>query len=151
MKSIAESIAEFFAAENWAIRNVGRDTAFSMTFKGNSGEWTCVAQAFEDERHFVFYSACPVKADRKSFAAVAELITRLNFSLLSGNFEMGYLDGEIRLRTGIEIPGVDLHRSLIDRVVYGNVATMDMYLPAILDVIEKQATPLDAISNTLLK
>ena len=151
MKTVFESITEFFAAEQWLIHQIGHKTAYSIKFKGSNGEWVCVAEAFEDDRTFVFYSSCPVKAPEETYHAVAELISRLNYCLVCGNFEIGYLDGDIRFRTNIEVPGHDLEPLMIDRVVYNNVVTMNMYLPAILEVIQKGATPLNAIASVLIK
>lgn len=151
MKTLFESITEFFAVEKWTINRIGNGSAYSMTFKGSNGEWVCNAHAYEEDRILVFYSVCPVKAPETAYQAASELINRLNYSLLSGNFEIGYLDGDIRFRTSIEIPGHDLEPLMIDRVVYNNVATMNMYLPAILDVIQKGAKPINAISDALLK
>ena len=150
MKRIFESITEFFKTENLTVHRIGNDEAYSMTFKGQHGEWVCSAQAFEDDRTFVFYSACPVKASPQNYPAVAELLNRLNYGMLCGSFELGYFDGDIRLRTAIEVPDHDLEHLMIDRVVYNNIATMDMYLPAILSVVERGMAPLDAISDALL-
>lgn len=150
MKKIFESVAAFFEAEKWEVHRIGGRSAYSMKFRGSNGEWVCVAEAFEDDRTFVFYSACPVKATEKTYPAVAELINRLNYSMVCGNFELGYADGDIRLRTTIEMPGCDLEHLMIDRVVYNNVATMDLYLPAIQSVVERGVPPLDAISDAML-
>lgn len=149
MKTIIKSIEEFFVTEGWRIHQIGDEPAYSMTFKGSRSEWVCIAQAFEDDRRFVFYSACPVKAPSESYPAVAELINRINYCLVYGNFELGYFDGQVRFRTSIEVPTQDLEPLFADRVVYSNVATMDMYLPAILDVIQKNASPMEAISRAL--
>ena len=150
MKTIFQSITTFFDAEKWHVNRIEKKSAYSMKFKGSNGEWACIAMAIEEDRTFVFYSVCPVKAAKEIYPAVAELINRLNYCQLCGNFELGYLDGDIRFRTNIEMPDQDLEHLIIDRVVYNNVTTMDLYLPAILDVIQNGAAPLDALSNALL-
>ncbi len=147
MKSIIESVSAFFAAEQWPARQVGGRN-LSMRFKGNQFEWDCVASTDEDERTLVFYSLCPATAGKDSFPRVAELLCRLNYAQLCGNFELGYLDGDIRFRTSIEVPDIDLSHALIDRVVYNNVATMDMFLPALLSVIQDGTAPLEAIARS---
>jgi hypothetical protein len=149
MKALFESITTFFADEQWPINRIGNKEAYSLKFAGSCGEFICVAEVFEEDRAFVFYSSCPIKAPEATFGKVAELINRLNYCQLYGNFELGYLDGDIRFRTSIEMPGYDLEPLMIDRVVYNNVATMDMYLPAILDVIQHGTLPLDALSKSL--
>jgi len=151
MKTIFESMAVFFRAEDWVVHQIGDETAYSMKFKGTNGEWVCIAEAFEKDRTFVFYSSCPIQAPTERYPGTSELINRINYGQVCGNFELGYIDGDIRFRTNIEVPDQDLSHLMIDRVVYNNVATMDMYLPAILDVIQKGATPLEAIEHVLVK
>lgn len=149
MKSIFDAISAFFEKEKWQVQRVGSEPAFSMRFKGSHAEWICIAQAFEDERRFVFYSACPVNAPREACPAVAELLSRINYCLVFGNFELGYLDGQVRFRTSIEVPDQELAPLMVDRVVYNNIASMEIYLPALLAVIQKGAAPLDAIAKVL--
>lgn len=149
MKTIFESITAFFAAEKWPVHQIENKHAYSMKFRGGNGEWVCVAESYEEDRTLVFYSVCPLKAGRENYPALAELINRLNYCQVCGNFELGYLEGDVRFRTNIEVPDQDLSPLMIDRVVYNNVATMDMYLPAIDEVIRKGTAPLDAIAKVL--
>ncbi len=147
MKTIFQSVSAFFEAEKWPVSKVKDQASLSMLFKGSHLEWTCLANAYEDERTFVFYSFCPFKASKESYPRVAELISRLNYAQLCGNYEMGYLDGEIRFRTSIEVPDSELSHLLIDRVVYNNVATVDMFLGAFISVVQESAMPLEAIAK----
>lgn len=149
MKTIYEAITTYLKADGWPIHEIKGQTAYSMKCQGKNGEWTCVAQAYEDNRQFVFYSSCPMRATSERYAAIAELLTRINYTMLSGNFEMNYLNGDIRYRTSVEMPGHELGAFVIARVIYGNVESMDLYLPAILAVIENGSTPLDAICEVL--
>lgn len=149
MKPIVDSITTFLQADGWPLHPIEGQSSYSMRFQGKSGEWTCIAQAFEPERRFVFYSACPIQASNETNPAVAELLTRINYTLLVGNFEMNFLNGDIRCRTSIDSPGHELGAFLIQQVIYINVSHMDAYLPAIRAVIEQGMSPLDAI-HTLL-
>lgn len=149
MKTILDSVVEFLEADGWPIHPVENQPAYSMTFQGEQGTWFCVAQANEEDRQFVFYSACPVEASPEVYTSVAELLTRINNILLTGNFEMNYLNGNVRFRTSIEMPGHELGAFLVQRIVYANVITMDTYLPALLNVIQNGVSPLEAISNAL--
>ena len=65
----------------------------------------------------------------------------------SGNFELGFEEGDIRFKTSVDVEGHPLSHALIKNQVYHNVLTMDQYLPAILAVIEGKETPLAAIGQ----
>ncbi|MGK7912786.1 MAG: YbjN domain-containing protein [Synechococcus sp.] len=149
MRTIYESISIYLKADGWPIHEIEGQTAYSMKCQGKNGDWTCVAQADEESRQFVFYSSSPIRAIPERYAETVELLNRINYTTQLGNFEMNYLNGDIRYRTSIEMPGTDLGAFAIERVVYSNVESMDLYLPAISAVIERGLSPLDAIFEVL--
>jgi hypothetical protein len=144
MGKIFDAVTTFLKEDGWPIRRIGKDLAYSVTFEGENGEWACIAQVVEEENLFLFYSACPVEAPEAQRPAVAELLSRLNFNLKVGDFEMDFADGHIRYRTSIDITGHTLGALLINQVVYTNVLTMDRYLPLIKAVIQGSMSPGEA-------
>ena len=78
-----------------------------------------------------------MNAPGERMAAVAEFITRANYGLIIGNFELDFSDGEIRYKTSLDVEGDRLSQALIKQLVYTNVLTMDQYLPGILAVLEQ--------------
>ena len=74
-------------------------------------------------------------------------LTRANYGLLIGNFEMDYNDGEVRYKTSIDVEGDRLSKALVKRLVYDNLAVMDRYLPGVLSVIYGGASPTEAIAQ----
>ena len=66
---------------------------------------------------------------------MAEFITRVNYGMVLGNFEMDYDDGEIRFKTSIDLEGAMLTDDLVKPLVYANCLMMDKYLPGIMQVI----------------
>lgn len=78
---------------------------------------------------------------------MAEFLTRANYGMLIGNFEMDFTDGEIRYKTSIDVEGDRLTSPLMQQIVYANVRTMDRYLPGIRKVIETDLTPAEIIAS----
>lgn len=147
MGKIFDAMTTFFKQDGWPIHRIGQDLAYSMAVEGDHGKWTAIAQAWEDDNIFLFYSACPVEAPAGRQPLVAELLTRINFTLVVGNFEMDFTDGHIRYRTSIDITGHQLGALLIHQLVYRNVLTMDKYLPAIQAVIQGERSPVQALAK----
>lgn len=148
MNPILDAVTTFLEADDWPITPIAGDTAYSMTFVGESGRWPCIAQAVEESRLFIFYSACPLMVPTSKVAAVVEFITRVNFGLRFGNFELDYEDGHIRCRTNVAVTEFhDLPPSMVSQVVYENVMLMDTYLPGLKAVIEQGMSPLAAIAT----
>ena len=78
---------------------------FGWDFKGKTGRWECIARAREEERQIIFYSIIDVFAPEDKRHLVAELLTRANFGMIIGNFEMDFSDGELRFKTSLDVEG----------------------------------------------
>jgi len=145
MQNIQDALVSFFEEDSWAFNLLEEPPLLQLPFRGENGSWTCVAQGRDDQEQFVFYSLCPVDAPEQRKAAVAEFLTRANYGLILGNFELDYEDGEIRYKTSIDVVNDRLSPELIRNLVYTNVLVMDRYLPGIMKVIYGEVAPLDAV------
>lgn len=143
---IFQAIVNFFTQDDWSFTRVQGELGLRLGFAGDHGTWNCYAQAKEEQEQFTFYSICPILAPESTRAAVAEFITRANYGLIVGNFEMDFADGEIRYKTSIDVTSDELTSNMIQRLVYANVTMMDEYLPGIIAVIEKDVSPGEAIA-----
>ncbi|GAB1542731.1 hypothetical protein NUACC21_54050 [Scytonema sp. NUACC21] len=154
-ETILEQMLNFFTEDDWQFTKLQGEPILSMAFQGQNGEWTCYAKAREEQQQFVFYSLCPITASQDKRLAVAEFLTRANYGMMIGNFELDFTDGEIRYKTGINVAGESLSFTLIKNLVYTNVMMMDEYLPGIISVIngdveaEKAIAQIESIPETL--
>ena len=78
---------------------------------------------------------------------MAEFITRANYGLISGNFEMDFGDGEVRYKTCVDIEGDRFTPAVIKNAVLTNVSAMDQYLPGLISVMYGGASPAQAIEK----
>jgi hypothetical protein len=145
MTQILEAIVNFFNEDEWPSFLIEGKPALSTGFKGDNGLWACYAQAREKQEQFVFYSICSVSAPENKRLAMAEFLTRANYDLPIGNFELSFSDGKIRYKTSIDVEGDRLSTALIKNMIYANVLTMDRYLPGIISVIYGDVSPAQAI------
>lgn len=145
MASILDTMLEFFQEDKWNFTRVQDEPVLSMGVSGKNGKWRCYAKAREEQGQFLFYSICETTVPDDKHAEIAEFLTRANYALVIGNFEMNYNDGEIRYRTSVDVEGDRLNAVLIKNVVYANVVMMDRYLPGILSVIFGGMSPEKAI------
>lgn len=79
---------------------------------------------------------------------MAEFLTRVNYGLKIGNFEMDFKDGEIRYKTSIAVEGDRLTSPLVRELVCHNLSIMDNYFPGIMKVIYGGMSPEDALAET---
>ena len=144
-ESIYQTTINFFNRENWQFQESSDKQGLTLGFKGKNGEWICYAIVREEQRQFLFYSVCMVKPPKTKLANIAEFITRANFGMAIGNFELDLTDGEIRYKTSIDVDGDRLNFDLISNLVYTNVMMMDKYLPGIIWVIRGDMEAEEAI------
>lgn len=147
MADMLETVVGFFEEDEWPVSPIEGKPILRTGFQGESGQWTCYAQVREDAEQFIFYSLCPVNAPEDMRPWVAEYLTRANYGLFLGNFELDFEDGEVRFKTSIDVEGDELTAALVRQVVYSNVIMMDRYLPGLLKVIYGGLSPSEAIEE----
>lgn len=148
-QSISDTVMQFLKEDDWSFKEVelgGRRT-FVMGFGGSTGEWMCVASPRDKKDRFVFHSQLQTKVPESKRKAVAEYLTRANYGLILGNFEMDFSDGEVRYKTAIDVEDGQLSQRMVKIMVYTNVKMMDRYLPGLMRVIDGEASPADAIGE----
>jgi hypothetical protein len=147
MGQILETAAEYLAEQGWSFARLEGRPTLQLKFTGANGEWLCYAQAREAERQLLFYSVFPTNAPEERRAALAELLTRANFGLYLGNFEMDWDDGEIRFKTSVAVESAELTPALVKQVVEPNLRITNKYFPAIRAVAEGESSPIEAIAT----
>ena len=145
--TLLDTLKTFFSDDDWYFEELeGRD-ALRMGFSGNDGQWTCVAQAREEQEQFVFYSILPVRIPESARSPVAEFIARANYGLILGNFELDFADGEVRYKTSVDVEGSRLAPAMVKNLVYANVTMMNRYYRGILDVAHGGLDPAEAVAE----
>ncbi|BAZ31584.1 hypothetical protein NIES4074_40570 [Cylindrospermum sp. NIES-4074] len=144
---IFNAILNFFRQDNWQFQRLKLEPVLLIPFQGINGKWNCYAKAREIQKHFVFYSICPIKAPESKREAIAEFIARVNYDMIIGNFELDFSVGEIRYKTSVDVKDERLSFNSIKHLVYTNVNMMDKYLPGIISVINDEVLPVSAINQ----
>ncbi len=145
MGPIMESVLEFFRRDEWDVRMLGdNESVLQVGFRGDHGEWDCLAVVLEPSGHFLFYSVCPVRCLPDQINAMMEFLHRANHGLNLGNFEFDVADGEIRFKTSIRIRD-GLNHELCQGLIHANVLVMDEYMPGILGITAEGMSPEAAI------
>lgn len=144
---ICQVVKDFFAEDDWNFVQVESSEILQVVFQGDNGRWNCYAYANEEAEQLVFYSVCPVEAQLTQLLPMAEFLSKANYGLQIGNFELDFEDGEIRYKTSIDVEGDRLTTALVKNLVYVNVTVMDKYLPGIVAIANNELTPDEAIAR----
>lgn len=149
--TIHQAVAAFLRADRWAHEAMPGQPVHRVFYQGYNGRLICFAQARNEEKQLLFYAYCEENVPEDRRLAMAEFLTRANYGLVLGNFEMDMNDGEVRFKTSIDVEGATLTPELIRPVIYANVLTMDEYLPGIFAVMRGEKTPAEALEMVLSK
>jgi hypothetical protein len=88
--------------------------------------------------------------DEKMRLSVSELVTRANYMMVLGKFEMDMSDGKIRLHVAQLIEGGFFTEETVERIYISSLFTMDRYFPAFMQHIHAGYTPEDAVFHAEL-
>ena len=147
MGQLFEAVVDYLTEDDWKFHVVKDDTALTLSFRGEAGSWQCFATIDEEKQWFTFYSILPSNVPEEKRVEIAEFVTRANYGLVIGNFEMDYGDGEVRYKTSIDVEGGELSPKMIENLMRANLMTMDRYFAGIMGVLYGDRDPAEAIAE----
>ena len=135
MGPLLEKAMTYFQDDDWDIHPIS-DTVVQTAFKGDNGEWDCLAVVLDSSDHFLFYSILGTRVPESVWPQMALFLHRANHGLNIGNFEFDLSQGEIRFKTSIQSKGELFTHDLFQSLVHHNVLVVDEYLPGIQSIID---------------
>jgi hypothetical protein len=174
METLLELVRQFFDADGWSYRLVEQkadqpankrssenedrpsDTwdvqvsdffVLQTWFSGDHGQFNCYVQERNEFRQLLVYSIFPVRVPDDKLSLAAEYITRANYALLSGNFELDYRSGRVRFKTSLDVYGETLTTGMVKQLIHANVYVMDRYLPGLMRVLFGDLPPHAAVAE----
>ncbi|MDM8527729.1 YbjN domain-containing protein [Anaerolineales bacterium HSG24] len=134
-ESLWQAVQAYFKAAEWGYHRIPDRHSLQTIFEGKNGTLTCLAHVRETQNQLIFYAVCPLKVPPDKRPTMANYLTRTNYGLAIGNFELDVSDGEIRYKTSLDLSGCQIETRLIQNVIQANVLTLDQYLPEIMTII----------------
>ena len=145
--SLLDTVRALLEERGWEVEEHREQSLLRTLLEGRSGSWSCFVRTREDTGQITVHSICPRTAPEATREAVAEFLTRLNYGLIIGNFEMDLDDGEVRYKTSIDVEGEPLTAAQMRKLMEYNGHAMDAHLPLLEDVMDATATPLEAMAR----
>ncbi len=145
-KSLFERVAGYLDANDWRHDADTQKGYFSMGCRIKEASVRVIIDVYEsdDWRRLLTFSTYPVMVPEHRRSAVIEALTRINYQLIYGSFEMDLADGEIRFRTVVEAEK-ELDDAMIDRVLNANLSSADRYFAALMTITYGNASPATVI------
>lgn len=97
MKTMKELFLEFAKKQGVTTKDVG--AVVQVVAAGKVGKWISNIQPIEEERLLVINSILGIQVPEEKRAAIALLLTKLNYVVKVGAFQMNPENGEVAFRT----------------------------------------------------
>lgn len=141
----------FNAVKDWCERNdwgyqvLEEGEAIKSGFTGEHGQFPLYFTT--NNGRLMVRSLAPNNIPVAKRAAIAEFLTRANYGLAIGNFEMDFSDGEISYKTSVTTGSAPIADWHLRDLVYINCLMMDRYFPAMMQVLYSGISPETALDN----
>jgi len=140
--TLVERIKNWFddgSLGNWKYEERERESGMLlvMGFKGKKASYRMYIDIKEQAEQVIIYSMLPQSAEEEKRPLVAEFLTRANYGIRLGNFEMDYSDGEIRYKTSLDVSDLDPDKitdKMIERIMSANISTVERYYKGIVGI-----------------
>lgn len=101
---------------------------------GDHGNWKMYVQITDDDeaRRVVIHATLPARIPEGNRLKVAELLTRINYDLIVGNFELDFDEGEVLFKTTLDLADGQLTQAMFERMYMLNAQTTNEYFAQIL-------------------
>ena len=133
-------------ANDWRYTRLD-EGVIALPVHGHRSSYSALVIA-NDEFHYVtLYCAFGPRVPDDRRSAVAEAISRANYGLVVGNFEIDFSDGELRFRVGAGVAGGDFSVEMAGNMISLAIYMCDRYHDALMRVIFAGEAPADAIQR----
>ena len=141
-------VMEYLEEDNWKYQRMDDKEVLLMFFRGEEATFRCIVQVDAEQGHIFFYSALESYVPSHRRDDVALFLTRANYGMRVGNFEMDLDDGEIRFKTNLVLTEEeDFPQEVLGRMIYLNLAMMNRYYPGVMRVSYADTSPEQAIAE----
>lgn len=119
--------------------------AFLTAFEGPANQGN--AQVLLDAERFVFHFIFDGYVATSRRPAVAEFITRVNWGLIEGAFELNFDSGAVRYKVGIDFSNADLTEQLVRNAILSAMTAIEAAAVALIDVAQNGKAPAEAFRD----
>ncbi len=147
MGRIYDEMTKFLESEKLVFQPFPERGYAALHFTGTRVSWRCFAVANDELEVFKLLVQLPERVPGDQRAPMAEFITRANFGLNVGAFEMDMSDGELRFRVGVDLENTADCAPLLRQCLAAGLTTAERYYPGFMSILHADAHPRDAIAE----
>ncbi|MCE5387245.1 MAG: YbjN domain-containing protein [Acidithiobacillus sp.] len=146
--SYLETAQALFVALGWNARILQDYPVLTCAVAVPNGSLDVFCHVHAELQRILFYVRPQnLEIPSERMPQVAEFLTRANYGLPIGNFEMDWEDGEINCKSSVQLPLQCLDTATLQPYLLAAVETVNHYLPGLRAVLAGEKTPATAIKT----
>jgi hypothetical protein len=145
MKNIFESFCSFLDEDNWRYRADEDQSVIKFGIQGETADFDCYVDIKPDRYLCILYVIAPNRVPPLKRTQAAEFLTRANYGLILGCFELDMDDGEIRYRTSVQVEDSEMSQAMVKTIINVSFGTMERYYSGLMSIIYGDVTVMEAI------
>jgi len=146
-KDIANAVIEYLKEKEWNYKFDEQTGVIKTGIQLDEKINSCTLHIFIHDHYVINYGIIELSVDEKNRILISEFLTRANYGLIWGNFEMDFNDGEIRYKSTLGCDGIIPTNELIDRMVMTPAFVFKRYADGLVKVLFGLSTPKDAVEE----
>jgi hypothetical protein len=146
-----QAVLEYLDSKNFKHTPYPEEHRVTLSMSGKNASFRFTARISHEGDYLQVAVNLPFYVrDDKQRLSVAELITRANYCMPLGKFEMDMKDGEVRFHIAHVIGELGLTSAMIEKHFMTAYYTADRYFPAFMQHLHAGYTPEDAVFHAEL-
>jgi hypothetical protein len=142
-----ETLRQVLEEIGWDPQPGSRPASFFVDFGEPHVPLSAALAAITEESQFILYIVFGVAAAPDVRDEVAEFVTRANWGLRIGNFELNYADGRVQFKSSVDFTGLELSEILMVNVIRPAISVVESYADALMDVMAQRKSAEQAIAD----
>jgi len=149
--SAFQALIDYIESKNFNHTPYPEEKRVTLSLSGKNANFRFTARITNEDHYLQVTANYPFSVrEEKLRSSTAELITRANYCMPLGKFEMDMADGEVRFHLTHVIGELGLTSEMIEKHFMTAYFTMDRYFPAFMQHIHAGYTPEDAVFHAEL-
>jgi len=141
-----KAVIDYLDSQDFNYTSFPEEHRVTLSMSGKNANYRYTARISHDGDYLQITGCYPFFVrDEKLRPSTAELITRANYTMPVGKFEMDMSDGEVRFHVTHLIENTVPPVQIVERLFMTSYFTMDKYFPALMQHIHAGYTPEDAV------
>jgi hypothetical protein len=141
-----QALIDYIESKNFNHTPYPEEKRVTLSMSGKNAHFRFTARITNEDDYLQVTANYPFSVrEEKLRSSTAELITRANYCMPLGKFEMDMADGEVRFHLTHVIGELGLTSEMIEKHFMTAYFTMDRYFPAFMQHLHAGYTPEDAV------